>query len=53
MGGGRMLVSGEAQGKSLAGLLLRLVHGEPITVRRPASASPNHYAFDYNELLAV
>ena len=47
---GGMLVSGEAQGKALAGLLLRLVHGEPITALPPVSASPNHYAFDYNEL---
>ena len=48
---GGKLVSGEAQGKALAGLLLRLVRGEAITALPPVSASPNHYAFDYNELL--
>lgn len=47
---GGMLVSGEAQGKALADLLLRLVRGEPITALPPVSPSPNHYAFDYNEL---
>lgn len=47
---GGMLVSGEAQGKALADLLLHLTHSQPIAALQPVTDSPNHYAFDYEEL---
>lgn len=47
---GGMLVSGDAQGQALAGLLLRLAQGQALATLAPVSSSPNHYAFDHAQL---
>ncbi len=47
---GGKLISSQEQGKALAGLLLRLLRGEPLDSLPRLTESPNRYGFDYAEL---
>jgi PAS domain S-box-containing protein len=48
---GGMLTSGFQQGKSAAGLALRILHGEDVSAVPVIKTSPNAYMFDYHELV--